>query len=170
MFCGGNCRKSIAIYEATCKECGCYCIGNTQQKLKLRMNQHFADTKNLVNNGKFSDSFAKHFASHFNNNDDDNDISRGNVRNITNVEIIWQGNPISGVKTFKNLNCLLCTRERLEIYKVMKLNKKNNANLLINSLNEICGGCGHIPRFHRFCHICPQSADEAVNAEKLKDG
>ena len=59
-----NCRKSIVIYKATCKECGSYYIGNTQQKLKLRMNQHFADTKNLVNNEKFSDSFAKHFASH----------------------------------------------------------------------------------------------------------
>ena len=35
------------------------------------MNQNFADTENLVNNGKFSDSFAKHFASHFNNNDDE---------------------------------------------------------------------------------------------------
>ena len=43
----GNCRKSIVIYKATCKECGCYYIGNTQQKLKLRMNQHFADTKDL---------------------------------------------------------------------------------------------------------------------------
>ena len=49
---GGNCRKSIVIYKATCKEYGCHCIGNTQQKLKLRMNQHFAETKDLVNNKK----------------------------------------------------------------------------------------------------------------------
>ena len=33
------------------------------------MNQHFADVKNLVNDGDFSDSFAKHFASHFKNDD-----------------------------------------------------------------------------------------------------
>ena len=96
---GGNCRKSIVIYKATCEECGCYCIGNAQQKLKNGMNQHFADVKNLVNNDKFSDSFAKHFASHFNNNGNNNDnknnndndninITKGDVRNVTNVEII----------------------------------------------------------------------------------
>ena len=81
----------------------------------------------------------------------------------------WQGKPISTVKTFKNLNCSLCTRERLEIYKAMKLDKKNNTNFLINTLNELCGGCRHIPRFHRFCHICPKRADEA-KAEKLENG
>ena len=114
-------------------------IGNTQQKLKHRMNQHFVETKDLVNNEKFSDSFAKHFALHF--KDDDNNISRGDARNVTNVEIIWQGNPISCVKTFKNLNCSLCTSERLEIYKAMKVDKKNQSNLLINSLSELHGGC-----------------------------
>ena len=91
------------------------------------------------------------------------------MRNISDVEIIWQGNPISSVKTFKNLNCNLCTRERLEIYKAIKLNKKNNTNFLINSLNEIYGGCRHNPKFHRICNICPQSADDAVNAEKVEN-
>ena len=151
-LCGGKCRKSIVIYKAACEKCGCHCIGNTQQKLKHRMNQHFADTKDLVNNEKFSDSFAKHFASHFK---DKNNISRGDVRNITNVEIICQGNLISSVKTFKNLNCSLCTRERLEIYEAMKVDKKNQSNPLINSSNELHGGCRHNPKFHRFCCICP---------------
>ena len=165
---GGNCRKSIVIYKATCTECGCYYIGNTQQKLKTRMNQHFTDTKNLVNNNKLSDSFAKHFASHF---QDKNHISRGDVRKITNMEILWQGNPISSIKTFKNLNCNLCTKERLEIYKFMKLDKKNKTKLLINSLNELYGGCRHNPKFHRYCNICPkQRADDAIAAEKLENG
>ena len=165
----GNCRKSIVIHKATCKECGCFYIGNTQQKLKNRMNQHFADAKNLVNKGDFSDSFAKHFASHFNNENNESSIAKGDVRNITDIEILWQGKPISTVKTFKNLNCSSCTRERLEIYKAMRNDKKNNTNFLINSLNELCGGCRHIPRFHRFCNICPESADEA-KAEKLRNG
>lgn len=90
----GNCRKSMAIHEATCEECGCFHIGNTQQKPKNRMNQHFADVKNLVNNGDFSDSFAKHFASHFNNNDNNGGITKGDVRNVTNTETLWQGKPI----------------------------------------------------------------------------
>ena len=93
-ICSGNCRKSMVIYKATCEECGCFCIGNTQQKLKNRMNKHFADAKNSVNNGDFSDSFAKHFASHFNN---DSHITKGDVWNISNTEILWQGKPISTV-------------------------------------------------------------------------
>ena len=52
----------------------------------------------------------------------------------------------------------LCTRERLEIYKAMKKDKKNNTNFLINTLNELYGGCRHVPKFHRFCHICPKRA------------
>ena len=153
--------------KATCKHCDCHCIGNTQQKLKLRMNQHFSETKDLVNDNELSDSFAKHFASHFPN---ENHITRNDARDTTNIENIWQGNPISSVKTFKNLNCSLCTRERLEIHKAMKLDEKNNAKFLIDSLNELCGGCRHLPRFHGFCNVCPQSADEAIATEKLKNG
>ena len=37
----------------------------------------------------------------YNNDDDDNNITRGDVRNITNVEILWEGNPISSVKNFQ---------------------------------------------------------------------
>ena len=126
------------------------------------MNQHFSETKDSVNNNELSDSFAKHFASHFPN---ENHIDRNDVRDTTNMEIIWQGNPISGVETFKNLNCSLCTRERLEIHKAMKLNEKNNTDFLINSSNELCGGCRHLPSFHGFCDTCHQSADEAIAAE-----
>ena len=142
-ICGSNCRKSMVAHKATCEECGCYCVGNTQQKLKMRMrmNQHFTNAKDLINNNKLSDSFAKHFASHF---QDKKHMSRGDVRNITNIEIIWQGNPISSIKTFRNLNCTLCAKECLEIYKAMKLDNKNNSNFLINSSNELCGGCRYL--------------------------
>ena len=167
-MCNGNCRKLMAMHKATCSMCGCFCIGNTQQHLKTRMNQHFTDTKNPVNNDELSDSFAKHFASHF---QDKNHVSRGDVRKITNMEILWQGNPMSSVKTFKNLNCNLCTKERLEIYKFMKLDKKNKTKLLINSLNELYGGCRHNPKFHKYCNICPkQRTDDAIAAEKLENG
>ena len=131
------------------------------------MNQRFADVKNLVNDGDFSDSFAKHFASHFKNDDGENDITKGDVQSIANVETLWQGKPISTVETFKNPNCSLCTGERLEIHKAVKLDKKNNTNFLVNALSELHGGCGHVPKFHRFCHVCPKRADEA-KAEKLE--
>lgn len=131
------------------------------------MNQHFTDAKDLINNDELSNSFAKHFASHF---QDKKHTSRGDVRNITNVEIVWQGNPMSSIKTFRNLNCNPCTKERLEIYKAMQLDQKNNSKLFINSLNELYGGCRHSPKFHGYCNICPESADEAIAAEKLKNG
>ena len=128
------------------------------------MNAHFSETKDLVNDDELSDSFAKHFATHF---DENNGITRGDVRNITKVEILWQGKPISSVKTFKKLNCNLCNRERLEIYKSMKNDKENNTNFLINSLNELYGACRHNPKFHRYCPIIPKSADDAILQKKL---
>ena len=52
----------------------------------------------------------------------------------------------------------------------MKLDKKNNSKSLIDSMNELCGGCRHKPKFHGHCNICPERADEAMTAEKLKNG
>ena len=40
-------------------------MGNTQQKLKARMQQHFNEVQKLVKLGKKSDSCAKHFATQF---------------------------------------------------------------------------------------------------------
>ena len=97
-------------------------------------------------------------------------MSRGDVRNIANVETVWQGNPMSNVKTFRSLNCDLCAKESLEIYKAMKSDKKNDSQSLIDSMNELCGGCRHKPKFHGHRNICPERADEAMTAEKLKNG
>ena len=47
----GKCRSSMVVYEAKCKCCGKAYIGNTQQKLKTRMTQHFNDTRKVVNCG-----------------------------------------------------------------------------------------------------------------------
>ena len=125
------------------------------------MGEHFSDTRELVKCDKPSDSFAKHFATHFNENENEG-ITRGDARNITENEILWQGKPIPSVKTFKKLNCDLCSRERMEIHKAMKIDKRNNANFLINSLNEVCGACGHNPKFHGHCSVTPKSADDII--------
>ena len=37
-------------------------VGNTQQQIKLRNNQHLGEVCTLVNKGKTSDPYAKHFA------------------------------------------------------------------------------------------------------------
>ena len=129
------------------------------------MNAHFNETKQLVNDNILSDSFAKHFAGHF---DNDERIARGDVRNITKIEMLWQGKPISSIKTFKKLNCNLCTRERIEIYKAMKKDKENGTNFLINSLNEVCGACQCNPKFHRYYPIVPKSTDDAILQKKFE--
>ena len=141
---GGECRKSIVMCKATCTECGCFHIGNAQQKLKHRMNAHFSETKQLVNDDVFSDSFAKHFAGHFNG---DEKITRGDVRNTTRIEMLWQGEPILSIKTFKKLNCNSCARERIEIHKAMKRDKEDNTNSKSTLWMRCVGPVDTIPSF-----------------------
>ena len=59
---GGRCRNSIVVYQATCLTTGKKYIGNTQQHVKTRMQQHVQDVKKLVTAKTQSDSFAEHFA------------------------------------------------------------------------------------------------------------
>ena len=61
----GDGRRSVVVYKTEWKKMDKFYIGNTQQKLKQRMSQHFSEIKNMVNADKLSDSFAKHFASLF---------------------------------------------------------------------------------------------------------
>ena len=143
---GGECRRSIVIYKAKADD-GHYYIGSTQQKLKNRMKAHYADVQRLVNRGKTSDSYARFFASKF---PPDSVITCNDARQVANVSILWQGNPLSTVKTFGTLNCKLCMKERLYIHKAMQKDKVNNTHLLINSSNELYGACRHKPKFHRY--------------------
>ena len=82
---GDKCRKCIVVYKCEYSICGMFYIGNTQNHIKKRMNEHFAETRNQVNKGLISDSFAKHFATHFNENEKER-ITGGDVRNIAKVE------------------------------------------------------------------------------------
>ena len=111
-------------------------IGNTQQKLKCRMDQHLGDVVKLVNKDEKSDSFASHFASHYEgDNDKETKLKRKDVQSKVKVEIIWQGDAISCMKSFGQLNCCLCMQEQLEILKMSKQDPEN----LINSKLEIYG-------------------------------
>ena len=59
----------MVVYKATCKHSWKFYIGNTQNKVKDRIFTHLDKTRNLINKGVKSDSFASHFANHFINND-----------------------------------------------------------------------------------------------------
>ena len=115
--CGYNnlCRRSIVVYKVECLRTNKIYIGNTQQHFKTRMQQHFGDVKKLLKTDEKSDSYAKHFAHQLINfKDPSNKLQRNNIH----CSIIWQGNPISAVKTFGTANCTLCNKERLEILKL----------------------------------------------------
>ena len=158
----GECRKSCLIYGLTCKACEIKpkYLGSTQQHLKERTNQHCDDVRYLVKSGKKSDSFASHFAQHFNKGDS---VSRSEVRKLLDVEIIWQGKPISCMKTFGKNTCSLCMRERCCILDACNENPKK----LINSKSEIYGGCQHRTRFHRLVRNNTTSTDDGAKPEKV---
>jgi len=105
---------------------GMHYIGNTQQKLKEPMNQHFSKIARLVNDGMKSDSFMNHFASHFTGNN--KDVTRQMVQQMVKImDIIWQGDAISCMKLFGRLSCKLCIAKCLAI---LKMAKENQTNLL----------------------------------------
>ena len=156
------CRQSCVVYKATCDVTDKFYIGNTQQKLKARMTQHFNKTKDAVNKGLSADSFAKHFANQDTREGEGATVKQ--VRDCTTVEILWKGNAISCSKSFSKLNCNLCMKERLEILKAMKQQPKK----LINSCNELYGACRHRPVFHRYTNYTT-SADEGLKGPKRVD-
>jgi hypothetical protein len=59
----GICFESNVIYEVECKTTGKKYVGNTSQKIKKRMEQHWNTVRKLKNLGEKSTSFASHFAS-----------------------------------------------------------------------------------------------------------
>ena len=61
------------------------------------------------------------------------------------VDILWEGNPITCMKTYGTNHCVLCMEERCAILEQWKVDK----NKLINNRSELYGGCRHRTKFHR---------------------
>ena len=97
------------MYKATCLKSGKAYIGNTQQLVKKRMQQHVQDVKRLVVSEKSSDSFATHFANLVPPKTEKKAIN-GFVK--FKVELLWKGDPLACVKTFGTKRCKLCAKER----------------------------------------------------------
>ena len=155
----GKCRHKIVIYKATCKICSKFYIGSTQNATKSRIGGHNQEVRRLANCNIKSDSYAKHFASHFKAGE----VTVGKVREILDVDILWEGNPISVCKSFGKDSCSLCMKERILI---LRENKKDRCRV-INTNNEMYGACRHKPRFHRLIKkdIHTECTDEAEPAE-----
>ena len=155
----GKCRTPIVVYKATCQKTGKAYIGNTQQFVKKRMQQHVQDVRKLVISEKNSDSFAAHFANQVPQNTEKKAIN-GYVD--FRVELIWKGDPLTCVKTFGTRRCKLCAKERLEIIKMCKF----KPNEIINKCNEVYGACRHKPKFHRFDQHPTAGTDESKKGRK----
>ena len=126
----------MVVYEAKCKCCGKAYIGNTQQKLKTRMTQHFNDTRKVINCGVQIDSFAKHFAEHCEEkikNGTLKKVKTSDERDLMVIKVLWKGNQISVMKSFGKLNCQLCMNERILILENIRKGKKKNINISINT-------------------------------------
>ena len=149
----------IVVYRAECKNTGKMYIGVTHRNFKTRMQEHFKDVRNLLAKGKRSDSYARHFAKVFSNF---KKPSTPLQRNSITCSILWQGKPMSVVKTFGSPNCALCAREKLEIFK----QSRENPSLLINSCNELYGASLHKPQFHA-CVKADPSTDESPVDERV---
>ena len=136
--------------------------------LNFQVLGNVGDVKRLVEKGVQSDSFARHFGQHYTKGDKP---SNPELRKKMKYQILWQGDPISCMKTFGKLNCSLCMRERIEILKAQQL---PSSHLLINSNNEIFGACRHKTKFHRFLrettNVKSTSTDEGIKPERVNNG
>jgi len=123
------------------------------------MQQHFNEVQKLVKLGKKSDPCSKCFATQFH----DANPPPVNQKGGMTCSVIWQGNPISAVKTFATKNCALCAKERIAIVK----QSRSNLQLLLNSNNKICDTCRHRPRLHMHVKQTSPDADESINDERV---
>ena len=90
----GLCGQSIVVYQATCLLTRKRYIGNTQQHVKKRMQQHVQDTKNLFVKNKKSDTFASHFTQLIPTGTPPSEV-RKHVK--FSMDILWKGDPVSCV-------------------------------------------------------------------------
>ena len=113
----GKCRQRMVVCQDSCTATGKRCISNTQQPVKRRMQQHVHDAESPTATGKLSDSFTDHFAKPIPKNTPKAEITK----NINfSMKIPWKGNPLSSTKTFGLRWCKLCSKERLEMLKMLR--------------------------------------------------
>jgi len=94
-------QELIAVCKVKCNNTGKVHIGNTQQKFKARMQQHFNEVQMLVKLGEKLDSMPNTLQPNLFH---DTNSSPVNQCGGMTCSVIWQGNPITAVKTFATKN------------------------------------------------------------------
>jgi hypothetical protein len=130
------------------------------------MQEHLNDTRLAFNKNVSSTSISAHLSALI-PPDTCKPISAPKVKELVpfDVEILWQGDPLTSVKTFGSNNCILCNAEKLQIMKGSNAGK----NSIINQQNEIYGACRHHARFHRFKNKPPDTDESSKGRIKATD-
>ena len=147
---GGQCRRSMVVYEHECTICNKSYVGKTQDFLNERTKQHFGDVWKVIETGRINDgenwqgsggysradAFAKHFAQHCRDAVNSNAVKK-RLKEIMKTTIIWQGDRIRCMKSSQTLQCKICMVERKKILHRMRSNK----NKIINDNSDIYSSC-----------------------------
>ena len=100
---------------------------------------------------------------------DNADQLRAWARSLITVEIHWQGNFCSMMKTMSTKDCQLCAKERCTLWRQMNCKKVRTAEVsgnLMNSRTELHGACNCKTRFLRLKSRLDQGADETAGRSK----
>lgn len=145
---GGKCRASGVVYKIRCRLCQQQYIGSTGMKLKDRIGQH-CNIAQASHNGRHKEksTFQTHFCNHLNVLFPDGEKVRGaTVRNMLEVEVLWEGNPLTMNRMFGTRSCRLCLEEKVEILKHLD----KDPGMMVNTSIELMRGCRHTAKLHRF--------------------
>ena len=116
--------------------------------MKERTNQHLNDVVKLKNRGIHSDSFANHLVKFFKKKEI---IRAKDVRDVINVKILKELDPIRVSKKFGSHECQLCMQERIEIAKA----KLFRPSQYMNKNIEIFRACRHKAKIYRYEQCLP---------------
>ena len=92
-------QKNI-VYKATCKQCGKFYIGVSQNKAKLRFTQHYSSVGKKSEKEISNSRYAKHFVSCYVKRYGTKVYDVNKVRDMTMHEILFEANPLTAVKTY----------------------------------------------------------------------
>ena len=148
---GQQCRKSCVVYSVTCRQCQSIYTGSTAQYLKKRINGHLNVTQAWANGVcKACTTLAGHLSDHLKSlHPPSTKFTCGLVRALVEVKPIWQGDPLSVMKSFRTRSSGLCNEERIQILKT----RNRQPNNVINTRIDLMRGCHHTPKFHRYSHL-----------------
>ena len=121
---------------------------------------HFQLTKVLANGNDNwgSSTLSSHLAEHLHisHHPQRTGFCANHVRHLVFVDVLWIGNVVMCMKSFRTNHCLLCMKERYFLFH----HRMKHRHTLLNQNLDIHKGCTHNPAFHRFTTTICQPVDD----------